>query len=384
MACPVCDSLGNYIQYNSSSVCAQPRVWTRETTANIIFPEKVKYYVLKNPPSTVRNVPQLITCKNNKTVVVGNKTFVIDSKIYDSVVAKLDAAKAVGAPVTSLEGLRAVIAESRAELNIPAPISVQLANVPLNIVPTVKTYNSIGDTWQSSKLVSKNTVGSFFKYGNFVSSLFDTFSTTLPYLNFWQGKFNIRDLNLKKAQYFYAQQNDGCSYSSTFINLFTTALRSGSTILPPSAISLYNSTGIIYFDPFPSGSTSLSLTLCFILSDMPVKPGTFPARFGAIFVASPYWVDRVPETPYNGSDLRTLIRAEIKANSELIFIPILSDLDLIEYVPVASGTGFYIPVTNGGVYTTKITLLFNLLKNQFADTLTLQNQDYSFSTNFQS
>jgi hypothetical protein len=373
------DALGAYVQYETSSFLPT-RVWSRDTSSGTkcYDKEKYKYYVLKNPPATIKGTPQLLKCKTAKTVVVGNITYVIDSSIYAKVVDLLSTN-----PVNSLVGLRDTIARARAQLNIPAPIGVQLQNVPLRNVMVNKKYVALGDEWKAKKLVTKVNVGSLFKFGRIVSPLFDLFSATLPYINFWSGKFNTRNLNLKKAQFFYAQDNEGCLYRRTYIELFTTALRSGATILPPDALILYRDTGIINFEPFPASSKTLSLTLGFVLGDTPkLKVGTFQAKFGAVFIASPYWVNSIPETPYNGSTLRALIREEVLANSEFIFIPIESQLDIIENFTLGPGTGFYFPITNGGDFQTKITPLLNQLKNEFADFLTLQNQDYTFSPSF--
>lgn len=371
---PVYDCLCNYIQFATKSD-AKTKLWTRDDIPHDeIYYKKLKYYILKNPPSTVKNTPQLIVCKNVKTVRVGNKQFVINSNIFDRVEQKL-----AQNPTNSSDVLKQYIAEARSELGITPPLSVQNKDIPLRNVLINKTYNSLGTKWETSKILDKPRVGSLFKFGKKVSSLFETYKETLPYINFWSGKFRSRNLNLKQAQYFYAQENDGCNYTSSYVDLYGKALRSGASILPISALLLYQETGIINFEPFPSSSRTLSLMLAFVISDQNfVKLGVFPAKFGAIFVASTYWLDSVPKTPVNGTNLQTLLRNEIKANSELIFIPILSELDIIENVTISPNTGASFPATNGGDITVNIGLLQLQLKNQFADSLTVQNQDYSF------
>ena len=384
-SCAVCDSLGNYILNSSDASCNSVKIWNRDISrsSNVFYPNKTKYYILKNPPSTVRSPPRLVVCNNSpKTVNIGNIAYIIDATIYDTVVTLLQTN-----PVNTLDKLRLTIAEARRIQNKPAPLSVQLRDVPLSNILTTRTYTSIGDTWRSSKSVPKNVVGSFFKSGDILNRLFSDTADFLPYINFWKGKFNNREMNLKKAIYFYAQTNDGCGYSSTYNSLYTTSLRSGSTILPANSIQLFQKTGIIYFDPFPSSSGALSLMLAFLVSTDIVKPGTYPAKFGAIFIADDYWLNGIPDVTkpgLGGKTLRTLIRNEIKANSELIFIPIESQLDLIESIPLGRNTGFYFPYTNGGNATTQINLVINQLKNKFGDVTTTSNQsDFSFSTTFQ-
>ena len=377
----ICDCNGNYILFRGDGN-ALTRVWNRDQASCVArtptYYNKLKYYVLKNPKeTTVKGTQQLVVCTNAKTVNVGNKRFAINGNIYDRVVELLSLN-----PTNSLDGLNRIIAQARSEIGVAPPISVQFKDIPLSNVLINRTYSSIGDKWKESKVVGRNQRGSIFKFGVKVSSLFNTYKDVLPYINFWSGKFNTRDLNLKEAQYFYAQNDEDCGYTSSYLALHTTAVRAGATIIPLSALRQFRETGIINFDPFPASSKSLSLTLAFVIPDYSnVKVGVFPAKFGAIFIASSYWVDTIPNVSVSGSTLQTLIRNEIKKNSELIFIPILSELDIIENLQITPGAGCYFPVTNGGDISLNISVLFNQLKNDFADTLTLQNRDYSFKVN---
>jgi hypothetical protein len=128
-----------------------------------------------------------------------------------------------------------------------------------------------------------------------------------------------------------------------------------------------------------------------------LKAGVFTALFGAIFVASTVWSQQINNLP--GVPLKDIIIADINANSELIFIPLDTDLDLINNVTLSPGTGFYFPVTNGGGTggssstgdTTcnsnqnksgvcSVATLQNLVKNRFLDAVTLQNLIFSFDT----
>ena len=389
------DSLGNYILFSSTST-ANTRLWSRDLTAayNTFSPAKKKYYVLKNPPATATRIPLTRrTCGTPKTIQLGNKTYLIDSSIYDAVVAALALR-----PVQSLLELQALIAQVRAQLGVPAPIGVQLKNEPLRNIITKNTYPSIGDTWKQGKTDQPSKIGSLFKLGNYVTSYYAEYSNELPNINFWKDKFPNRTLNLKKAQYFYAQQNDGCNYSRRYVDLFTLATRSGVTVLPTTALSRYEQFKIIDYSAFPGSNTSLTLTLAFLLADTAeLKAGVFPALFGAIFVASTVWSQQINNLP--GVPLKDIIIADINANSELIFIPLDTDLDLINNVTLSPGTGFYFPVTNGGGTggssstgdTTcnsnqnksgvcSVATLQNLVKNRFLDAVTLQNLIFSFDT----
>lgn len=399
------DSLGNYILFSSTST-ANTRLWSRDLTAayNTFSPAKKKYYVLKNPPATVGRLPTATTCGTPKTIKLGNKTYIIDPNIYDALIASLALR-----PVGSLEELQALIKQVRTQLGIPAPIGVQLKNEPLRNIITKYTYPSVGDTWKQGKTDQPSKIGSLFKLGNYVTYHYSVYSTELPSINFWKDKFPNRTLNLKKAQYFYAQENDGCRYTRRYVDLFTTATRSGVTVLPKDALSRYEQFKIIDYSAFPGSNTSLTLTLAFLLADTSqLKAGVFPALFGAIFVASAVWSSQINNLP--GINLRDIIIADINANSELIFIPLNTDLDLINDVTVPAGTGFYFPVTNGGGTGSSgsgssgttgtsntgdttcnsnknksgvcnAATLQNLVKNQFLDAATLQNLIFTFDTN---
>ena len=395
------DSLGNYVLFSSTST-ANTRLWSRDLTAayNTFSPAKKKYYVLKNPPATATRILQPRTCGNPKTIKLGNKTYLIDPNIYDALIAALALR-----PVRSLEELQALIAQIRAQLGVPPPIGVQLKNEPLRNIITKYTYPSVGDNWKQGKTDRPSKIGSLFKLGNYVTYHYAEYSYALPNITFWKDKFPNRTLNLKKAQYFYAQQNDGCKYTRRYVDLFTLATRSGVTVLPANALSLYEQTKIIDFSAFPGLNTSLTLTLAFLLADTAeLKAGVFPALFGAIFVASTGWSQQIENLP--GVNLRDIIIADINANSELIFIPLETDLDLINNVTLQPGTGFYFPVTNGGGTGTtssgsggssstgdttcnsnrnksgvcSVATLQNLVKNQFIDAVTLQNLIFSFDT----
>jgi hypothetical protein len=360
---------------------AKTRSWTRDTTAgfNTHFPEKLKYYVLKNPTSTTaKPVPQNVNYRTLKTVKVGTKTYAIDTNIYEAMVASLAAN-----PVQTMLQLRERIVFIRAQLGIPPPISVQLKDVPLRNYIKTTQYSSVGDEWKRGKTDQKAVIGSFFKFGNKVSSLFLNNLQNLPYINFWSDKFVKRTLSLKNAQYFYAQSNDGCGYSRNYADLFTTAVQSGSTVLPSTTFTRFRQSGIIDYDPFPGASqTSLSLTLAFLLADsQSIKITQFPVKFGAIFLATNVWSDLILDSFGNPlQPLQSQIKSEVQANSELIFIPLLSELEIIDDLNFAPETGFYFPVTNGGDLNVKMDTLLTKLRNVFADNALLQTVNASFDT----
>ena len=372
----VYDSLGNYVLFSTISA-EKTRLWSRDTTAgsNTFYPEKLKYYVLKNTPSTVPAVPTEVTARNLKTVVVSGKTYAIDINIYDALVASM-----VQNPITTLEQLKERIVLVRAQLGIKPPVSVQLQGVPLRNLIKRYQYPLVSDQWQRSSVAQPKVTGSSFRLGNIVTSAFAANNTSLPYINYWAGKFQTRKLNLNNAQYFYGQKNDGFSYTRTYAELFTTASRAGATILPQNSLLKYTQTGIIDYDPFPTATnSSLSLTLAFLVPDTPnLKVGDFPAKFGAIFVASTIWTSLIQDNEGNPlQPVQSQIASDVAANSELIFIPLQTDLDIIENLRLTPMTGCSFPVTNGGDLTISLPSLVQTYKNNFADYLTAQNSTFT-------
>ena len=138
----VYDALGNYILFETGS--RQPtRTWNRSESSgkDTIGPrvlEKLKYTVLKNPPSTLRkSTIKLDHLSRQFTVVVNGRTYAIDTAIF----AELSASLALN-PVYSLSELRTRIAEVRVLTQTSAPLSVQLKNVPLSQYMKRYTYLS--------------------------------------------------------------------------------------------------------------------------------------------------------------------------------------------------------------------------------------------------
>ena len=346
----VFDSLGNYVLYSTNSTAAT-RNWSRDTSAgdNKIFPEKLKYYVLKNPPSTVKGAP-LRRCTGAKTVLVNGKTYAVDPSIYDYVVESL-----AQSPVFSLQQLQERIKFIRVETNNPSPLSVQLKDVPLRGLIKNYTYESVGDKWKDVKTPVSIKVGVDYIAGNPVDLIIKNF----PLLKLFQSLFTSPRLMVENATYVLVQQNNGCSYTGKVADLYGSASRVGSTILAIQSTQTYTDYGIFEFAPVLSFMVPYSTTY---------RNGNVKAKFGFLVGFPPSFLAQYGYGP------DSIAYQTIEANSELLFIPIQSDLEIIENTDIPKGNGLSFPVTNGGDFNVNISTYVQQYNNASKGVLASQAQ----------
>jgi len=320
------DSLGEYILFSSESD-AKTRLWSRDTNASnkCVNQAKLKYHVLKNPPATMKmQVPS--AARITKTVKVGNVTYAIDPVIYDELIYSLNLS-----PVYTLEQLQERIKIVRIQTNKPPPLNVLLKDVPLRGVFQNRQYNSIGDKWENSKVaVAENKRADVdFKVGNPININIENF----PFIKAYQALFIKGQLVLQNAQYIFAQVNVGCAYTGKTNDLFGVASRAGARITAIQSRQNFFKYGILSFEPVLTvmvPSTSRNAT------------DDYPTKFGVLVSITPELLSKynLPSKP--------LILDAISKNSELIFIPLQTQLDRIENIDYPVGTGVDFPVTNGG------------------------------------
>jgi hypothetical protein len=344
------DSLGNFVLYSTEST-ASTRNWTRDTSAGDkrIFPEKLKYYVLKNPPSTVKGAP-LRRCSGSKTVVVNGKTYAVDPSIYSYVVQSLEQS-----PVFTLQQLQERIKMIRVETNNPSPLSVQLKDVPLRGLIKNYQYESVGDKWKDVKTSVSLKVSVDFIAGNPVDLVLKNF----PLLVQFQSLFTSPRLMVENATYILVQQNNGCSYTGKVADLYGSASRVGSTILAIQSKQDFTDYGIFEFAPI----------LCFMVPyTTTYRNGNMKAKFGFLVGFPPSFLELYELGP------DSLVYQAIAANSELLFIPIQSDLEIIENIDVPKGNGVSFPVTNGGDFNVDISSYVQQYNNASKGVLASQAQ----------
>ena len=329
----VCDSTGNYILFGTGS--RQPtRTWTRAETSGTDTTgprvrEKLKYTVLKNPPSTVQGRNK--SCLTDAfTIQVGGRLYAIDPAIY----APLSASLAVD-PVATLPELQARIAEIRTQTGTTPPLAVQLASIPLSQYKKRYTYKA---TESPAKPSGETTAFSFgyrtgeliqapYSYSEFVVKIL--FDFIIPYIN---------DFHFEHGQYIHVVKNGGCYTGNTTIqDLYPDASsdRFGTPLLSQKNMI-----------PFRNGQPYIQYSDVFVFlapSNNRNNGGKFTSRVGIMLG---YDLSLMPVPTIPGSTYANFYN-EIKANSELIFIPVISFDERISYINYPPVLGLNLRAVDG-------------------------------------
>lgn len=299
------DSLNQFILFSSAST-AQTRAWSRYDGLECGNQEKLKYTVLKNPRGTVAT--PVVGCASSKTTVdVAGRTYGIDPSIFLALKLSLQVN-----PVFTLGDLRARIAEIRALTNRPAPLAVQLIGVPLARYKTRLTYLAGGSNWREGR----PTIPRNFRFK--VGSPIDTVIENFPLIALYEGFFNRRKFIFQNAQYVYVGKDDGCGYTGRLIDLDGTASQNGSLI---------------------KSSNGMFRPLACIMQPASVQ---YPIKFGLLVGIN---VDTTTGFDFAAKD--TILKA-VALNSELIFIPAQTQIEMIENKDLPYNMGVTFPLTNGG------------------------------------
>ena len=323
----VCDSVGTYILFATGSK-APTRTWPRAETSGrdvcaLRSHEKLKYTVLKNPPSTVRGTSSCLT--KRYTITIGSTIYAIDPVIYDALKDSLAAS-----PVTTLGGLQERIAEVRLETNNPPPLSVQLKDVP--ITQYTKRYEYDSSTTET-KLDAESTPTKSYDFPYIVGNMIDaTFLLQQPALSEFAAQFGTNsDARFSKAQFVYVSSNSKCVKSTTIADFYPggTADRFGTPILALLNLIQFRNTGVKnpYYPIIAYISAASSDT----------RNGTYPPKGGILF-----GLDNPSVLP------NQTIKDLVAANSQLIFIPVQTKLEQISDILYPPRMGITILLTNGG------------------------------------
>lgn len=238
------NSDGTYVLFETGS--PEPtRTWSREVyrcdrpctncpiprdLATIPYAEKLKYVVLKNPPSTAPPKRAGWVSKEN-TILLNNVLYKVDPLVFPYLAVY---------NIQTCADLKKAIAEVRQSRNLPVPVGVRLASVPLTQKVVKRTYLAGNDT----------------KPGNFKSERFDFPYKLSPYPGDIQEVTNIVDtLKLysiflpQESKLFSAVVNVQCIYTHLVADFYEAASVWGKHILPTAAIERYKQTGEKTFPP---------------------------------------------------------------------------------------------------------------------------------------
>ena len=347
----VYDSLGSYVLFSTQSD-SKTRLWNRDNSLKCIYPRALKYHVLKNPPATDKKSRPLLRPKfAPKIFRLGTAQYAIDTVVYDPLIESHQAN-----PILNLTDLQKRIALIRLQLNFPN-LAAEMKKEPLLGLKRVSTYNSIGDQWTQTK--TKRTFDVDFKVGENIDINIENY----PLIAEFQSFFPRRQLVLKNAQYIYALRNNGCDYARTIDDLFINASRSGALVTAIKSRIKFLETKEISFFPL----------LTFMVPDSPkFREGDYPVKFGVLFGISPRLLEGI-DFPAKENVLNA-----VAENSELIFVPIQTELDRIENEDLDVGTRVTFPMTNGGDLNLNLRPIYQRFKQLLPDGLSWQNKFFNF------
>jgi hypothetical protein len=330
------DAKGQYILFSSDSP-VPTRAWSRvENQLQCCPAERLKYYALKNPPATVKT--PLPSCASlATTVVVGGVTYAIDPAIYKALKQSL-----LENPVQTLTDLQVRITQIRFIENTPVSMAVQMSRIPLSRVFARTTYPAGNNKWKDQ--VRPDPHNFPFRVSSNTDIIARTIARQGNWVNF-NAVFYKRTLMPELAVHIEVANDRGCTYSNRITDLYGNASDNGKLIRSSLQKRIDRFTPLI----------------CIMV---PLS-SYYPIQFGMMF-------------GFNEDTLRKytfatkpLLVADIKQNGEFIFVPALTQLEIIEAAPIAPGSGVSFPVTNDGNYDLASVAAFNsLISNYYLSNFT--------------
>ena len=314
----VCDSVGNYILFQTGSL-NPTRNWSRaETSGNDVCAprahEKLKYVVLKNPPSTVQVKTSALTAAY--TVSVGKATYAIDPAIYAALNAYL-----LVHPAYSYTDIQARIKDVRAASGILPTLAVQLESIPITQYRTRRTY-ATGEIVPLPPIPKKfgfpYTIGGELDASSLVENVGSYFTT---YAN---------SVRYDKAHFLYVTKNVSCVKETKIQNLYPSKESDifGAQLLSPANLRNFNAGSPIQFVP---------MLAYFSATNDRASGGLYRPRLGILF-----GVDLTLHTT-----IPIYMIPLFQANSELAFIPIETDLEYTQNDDFAVGASVNFQFTDG-------------------------------------
>lgn len=361
-----CDSLKIYDLFSANGN-EPPRLWSRSQSSGresicgpglCLLSAKLKQRVLQRTQDN--NGPGILTERINRNqltafttmtnpnftrnipkthIRIGSVFYYIPQNIYDILVQLYNPL-----PTFTLYQLQQEITRIRAVYNLPNPNVLQ--DVPLSQYKKRYVYNGNNKNWQYEQ--DKNmTVTQLHPINYKVLNLVEVFDLNIfnqmPFL----GNFGLRKLQPQNAQFITVVQNTSCSYSNKISDLFPNGNASywGSGILPIISKQQYYINGSMLFYPqfaivqpedwgIYIGTPSLKFGLLIGMNDQSIlyfKSFLTPAL---LVLFEQMLIQLLPKLP---------------TNSELIFIPIQNEVELIQNEDYKSNTGITFPLLSGGI-----------------------------------
>lgn len=224
-----------YVCHDNCIVCPTTKDISniKDIPQSVPYSEKLKYTVLKNPPSTARPKKAGWVSKWINTILLNNVLYKVDPLVFPYLSAY---------PIQSCADLTRAIAEIRAIHNLRVPIGVRLASVPL-VQKIVKRAYLCGNDTKPGEYVTE--VFSYpYKLSTYHGSVADVKAAVNGFALDDYVFFECND-----AKLFSATTNNKCAYTFLVENFYGIASIWGKHILATTSIQLYKETGQKTFAP---------------------------------------------------------------------------------------------------------------------------------------
>lgn len=326
------------------------------------------------------NVNTNYTRHATNTIQIGNKLFYVDPKIIEYVKEHINKNYTKEQLNTlSIDKIRNIIIEIKQKYNIQIPDYILLRDVPLSQYKTRTSYLTGSNNWNLNP-TKKNPiyenplnfdipyqVGTFITNTTILEPFSDPNNNVFSIL--YNLSFNKVYIAYNDIQFLYVIQNNTCTYTGVSDNLFpaqtdaemvNSASFWGSSILSDSSIKnfIYNGQKII--DP------------TFVIlqpGSWKVHCGKYHAKFGLLISLYTFVINNEaafkqyysnidptasPETIQHEYDIYvSLVLSLTTSNSDLIFIPIQTQLGLLSSIQYPIGYKVNIPFITDSIDTLK-------------------------------
>jgi hypothetical protein len=256
-------------------------------------------------------------------------------------------------PNFTLSQLQQEISIIRSLYNFPTPNVLQ--NVPLSQYKKRYVYNENNKNWKYEQDKDASLVRNY----SIVYSVLNLVNVNMNVFNDmgFLGQFGLRQFQSQNAQFITVVKNTGCSYTNKIKELFPNGSASywGNTLLPIVSKEQYYKNGSTLFYPE------------FVIvqpQSWDIYGGANSIKFGMLIGMNVESIDYIKTfldstVLANFNAMLVVLLPKVLTNSELIFIPIQNEVELIQNVNYKSNTGIKFPITSGGITTQTSLIEFN-------------------------
>jgi hypothetical protein len=326
------DSVGNYLAFDPDATF---RFWNRYQPPPCIRPGDRPDLLEKRKLAVLGKLKTRVCRDRNKFVQIGKIKYVIDPMIYPALMEYLEMY-----PVATLDELKAAIEVVRITEMQPAQPQARLQTAPLVGILPARTYSWTGDkmsTAGQTDYLKPKAFTTDFKLGQPLKGFF----SFLQIVEAYASNFVDRRAISEHGHFVFVQSDKYCTFENKISEIKET--RAGRTILPLRDATWLPSLNIVDSDLLfkPVLTILVPVDNFFTDNDIPVK-------FGILFGFNSPLIAQLQEP----GPILDEIRNQVAANSELIFIPLQREIDVIENKNCLTDTPVRFPVTNGGEFLT--------------------------------